>query len=549
MTKIDLFKKDSTHTQPVPMMGMGDDPESFLKNILMFSFIPKSDNMFYNAFLQIVILTIVSLIFNEAKKIISSILDTIKIYINIIKFRIEKLFGSFIRKLTKKNTIQIVRTIDMITQNKDTNEAYKAVQWYLVSNDSTNYINETPISFDVEKRQKEIKKYMPRNKSKEIIYKGKTITFNFSDVKININNGKKTKEKEIPRITLYTMSTYNAKVDPIEEFCNHCMKEYIEAQTKTQWKQMIYHHINGEWVGKESDCNKRTFDTVTLQNGLKEEIKNDLDLFINSEEWYSIREIPYTRGYLFYGHPGTGKTSIIKVASNYTKRDIHFIDLNNIKDDNELRNLFSKIDFKKTIVVIEDIDCMTNIVQDRDLNKEKETENTEEKKKEKKGENIVSHVTLSGLLNVIDGVFECKGRILIMTSNKPDILDEALIRDGRVDMRIYFGYCDKKQIKEMYNIFFDKEEHKKIDDDDIKHIPEGIYAPAKISALFTRYRNNPEKVLEEFNTIDIENVYDEIKKNMEKREIAMHELKHRNVKKNELGAGLNNDDNDDSDED
>lgn len=45
-----------------------------------------------------------------------------------------------------------------------------------------------------------------------------------------------------------------------------------------------------------------------------------------------------------------------------------------------------------------------------------------------------------GLLNVLDGVVETPGRIVIMTTNHPETLDPALIRPGRIDKRINLGY-------------------------------------------------------------------------------------------------------------
>ncbi|CAN0389181.1 unnamed protein product, partial [Ectocarpus sp. 13 AM-2016] len=47
---------------------------------------------------------------------------------------------------------------------------------------------------------------------------------------------------------------------------------------------------------------------------------------------------------------------------------------------------------------------------------------------------------VQGLLNVLDGVVDTPGRIVIMTTNHPESLDAALIRPGRIDKKIYLGY-------------------------------------------------------------------------------------------------------------
>ena len=82
---------------------------------------------------------------------------------------------------------------------------------------------------------------------------------------------------------------------------------------------------------------------------------------------------PYTRGYLLYGNPGTGKTSTIKGISNECRRHIHYLSLNEIENDNELSELIGQIKFKETILVIEDIDAMTDIIHKKEEIKKIET--------------------------------------------------------------------------------------------------------------------------------------------------------------------------------
>jgi ATP-dependent 26S proteasome regulatory subunit len=81
-------------------------------------------------------------------------------------------------------------------------------------------------------------------------------------------------------------------------------------------------------------------ETVILKDGLRKLIKDDIQLFLQSEDWYKCRGIPYKRGYLFHGSPGTGKTSMIKAISTYCKRHMHYLDLSNVRDNNQLIDLF-----------------------------------------------------------------------------------------------------------------------------------------------------------------------------------------------------------------
>ena len=230
---------------------------------------------------------------------------------------------------------------------------------------------------------------------------------------------------------------------------------------------------------------------------MKEDIKQDLQLFLNSEEWYKDRDIPYTRGYLFYGYPGTGKTSMIKGISTYCKRHIHFLMLSNVKSDADLIELFKKINYKDTILVLEDIDAMIEIVKSRERqyddqsNDDKNNDDNNKKNDDNKSKKQISTLTLSGLLNALDGVFSCHGRILIITTNHPEVLDEALVRPGRIDGKYLFDNCDRTQIKELYEMFFNKPAN----ENQLNKIQFKNYSPAHITSVFLRYRNKLDEAL------------------------------------------------------
>lgn len=199
--------------------------------------------------------------------------------------------------------------------------------------------------------------------------------------------------------------------------------------------------------------------------------------------------------------------------------------LNNINSDDELIELLKSIDYKSTILVIEDIDCMTNIIQSRqDKNKNEDLVGIKKELDELKNiinnndknlnnndfnkNKFTNNVTLSGLLNAIDGIFNNYGRILVMTTNHPEILDKALIRPGRIDKKIIFDNCDSGQISDMYNIFFNM----KADPEQLKLIEEYKYSPAYITKLLLHYRDDPLNALlniDKFNEdIEIKPLYE-----------------------------------------
>jgi len=202
-------------------------------------------------------------------------------------------------------------------------------------------------------------------------------------------------------------------------------------------------------------------------------VKKRVELFVNNKKWYRQRGIPHTLGILLYGPPGTGKTSLIKAIANFTHRHVINIKLQEetsqnalsnlfynenilVKKDNQLENIF--ISLSERIYVIEDIDCLTDIVKNRRRLIEIEDDKEDEEKINKsiyKKRKKKTEINLSFLLNLLDGILETPGRILFITTNNPELLDEALIRPGRIDINLNLGYCSIDMIEEMFCEFFE----------------------------------------------------------------------------------------------
>ena len=201
----------------------------------------------------------------------------------------------------------------------------------------------------------------------------------------------------------------------------------------------------------------------------KDEIVKNIMFFINNPEWYEKRGIPYTLGILLWGEPGCGKTGFIKSIMNLTKRHGINIKLNNKFNMNMLKDIIYDeeigndliIPQDKRILIFEDIDCMSDIVKDRDikqidLNEEQLCDKKEKKEKKDKKPNKedTENNNLSYLLNILDGLHECTGRIIIMTTNKPELLDKALIRPGRIDYKIHFTKATINDITNILNFYW-----------------------------------------------------------------------------------------------
>ncbi|KAK4696115.1 hypothetical protein P7C71_g1751, partial [Lecanoromycetidae sp. Uapishka_2] len=157
---------------------------------------------------------------------------------------------------------------------------------------------------------------------------------------------------------------------------------------------------------------------------------------------------------------GTGKSSLAWAIAGVFGLDIYCISLvDPFLTEEDLGMMFTSLP-RRCVVLLEDIDAAgLNKRQEEDqLEKPKDEDaaskigaeiskafhSVQKRDKEKQG------ITLSGLLNAIDGVASHEGRVLVMTTNFPDKLDEALVRPGRIDMKIAFTNATKSQIYELF---------------------------------------------------------------------------------------------------
>lgn len=183
---------------------------------------------------------------------------------------------------------------------------------------------------------------------------------------------------------------------------------------------------------------KRSVDSVHLPFGIKERILEDAKNFLSPEtrRFFEERGIPYRRGYLLYGVPGSGKSSLCHVLASETDRPIYVLNLSaSSMDDETFNERMSEIP-GGALVLIEDVDAA---FVDREANPENQ-------KKGKKGTGI----SFSTLLNALDGIGAVEGRLLCLTTNHIEKLDPALIRPGRIDLRFEFKNANQEQAKELF---------------------------------------------------------------------------------------------------
>ncbi|OHE91413.1 hypothetical protein CORC01_13278 [Colletotrichum orchidophilum] len=182
-----------------------------------------------------------------------------------------------------------------------------------------------------------------------------------------------------------------------------------------------------ELIGSQS----RAISTIAMDAKQKEAVVNDLKRFTEPSEskWHLERGIPYRRGYLFHGPSGTGKTSLCLALATLFQLPIYSMILGAM-DDELLFKLFHQLP-QRCMVLLEDIDT-SPVAQTR-------PQYTEPQQRQQG-----NGLTLSGLLNIIDGSGAPEGRVLVMSTNYPDKLDPAITRSGRVDMKVKFELVNKE---------------------------------------------------------------------------------------------------------
>lgn len=271
------------------------------------------------------------------------------------------------------------------------------------------------------------------------------------------------KEKEV-----LTLSCYGRSTEPIKELIEHAKTHYhLGHNAKTVIKrpapkELRRYSRHGAWV-RIANRPCRPISTVVLDEHAKLDVLRDINEYLSpsTARWYANRGIPYRRGYLFHGPPGTGKTSLTFALAGIFGLDIHVVSLlEPTLTEEDLGTLFTHLP-ARSIVLLEDIDTAGLLrVEKKDEDPSTTDDNSElsvktlakafKKANEQSEEDRKKGISLSGLLNVIDGVSSQEGRVLVMTTNHPENLDEALIRPGRVDHQVAFGNATKHQVRELF---------------------------------------------------------------------------------------------------
>ncbi|KAG0321321.1 hypothetical protein BGZ99_003970 [Dissophora globulifera] len=231
-----------------------------------------------------------------------------------------------------------------------------------------------------------------------------------------------------------TISTFGWDMSLLKMIVQDAMEE---SYKKKEGKTTIYtsQPYDTYWSSSSTRA-PRAFHSVVLAEGLKEELLDDISTFRNSSPWYHDRGVPYRRGYLLHGPPGTGKTSFIIALAGHLRMSVCIVNLGiSGLNDQQLDQLLNNAP-RNSILLMEDVDAALI------------------KRQAGKAQSGSNNVTLSGILNALDGITAQEGSVVFMTTNHIRKLAPALIRPGRCDRKMLFDYADKHQVRGMFLKFF-----------------------------------------------------------------------------------------------
>jgi chaperone BCS1 len=225
----------------------------------------------------------------------------------------------------------------------------------------------------------------------------------------------------------YSFSGYGAK-KAIDNLLAEAI-EYGKSKEAKKTKKKLWINVYAADRGPDftfiTNRVSKTFNELFLAD--KDKLIEDLKQFVKNNERYKELRIPFKRGYLFYGTPGNGKSSIAYAIADYLKYDVYTMDISTMTSSDFVQ-AYNKIP-NSSVIVLEDVDTC--------FNGRKNINN--------------SSINFSTFINALSGVGVREDIITIITTNNIEAIDSALMREGRCD----FKFEIKNPTKELAEEFLE----------------------------------------------------------------------------------------------
>lgn len=499
-------------------------------NLLFFGTLLKTENLNTNyMIILIVIYGIFNFIFNSIDK--SMLTD----YIDMMSIKIIDYFICNKKVCIEFNTHNVTYSMgysDKTSKKKIYSTDFISLLDYIKSIDIskkkeilTTQLKDTSWSNRWKDNEEEDNRYqfVPINSSEDILLDKENKIFLKMTNRFNTNE-KDQKETELDMyacVYCYYDNDYDKikKIGDLNNFITKIRKMYLDKITKQDDNQYIFVYQKMENIDEETKLvysehinkHNKSFDNVIIEK--KENLINYVKKFNFNPDKDVLNDfkkmgMPYKAGMLFWGSPGTGKTSTIKAILKETNRHGVIINLSNIESNKELEEVFRnrRINNKtytgnQLCFILEDCDAtkLSSIKDRKEQPCVSLTPNNNENNLTTEIKNIITvnqkGFDLSCFLNILDGIIELYGIMIIVTTNHPEKIDEALIRPGRIDFKYEFKKCNKFMIGEMLKLKFDLNDHQlKHYMNDINKIEDYIISPAEIQCLLFQSNNIDESL-------------------------------------------------------
>lgn len=225
------------------------------------------------------------------------------------------------------------------------------------------------------------------------------------------------------KVHIMSIKTIGRNREPLVKMITEAVER---ANTDRMGKTVVF--VNDKWGGWNEIrlLPERRLSSLFLPQTMTDDIMRDVNNFFTGHEWYQERGLPWRRGYLLHGPAGNGKSTIIQVLASELQMPVYMLTLSDeeITDTLIAQSIGSMPE--KSILVLEDFEKIDF---------------------EKKG------VTVSGLLNAIDGALASEGRLLVITANTLDAINEYFLRPGRIDRKWLIDIPTPESIKACVNVF------------------------------------------------------------------------------------------------
>ena len=335
--------------------------------------------------------------------------------------------GVLLRELPKQLWTVLVRQTTLMITVKDDDVAFQWVkEWFL---DQKFLARVRRVDLDTTLRGAALS-LIPAPGAHWFWYRGRLF-------RVTFHRSEDTKGRQQRRIESLTFETLGRRQALLRQLVDD-----VCASHKRRDDQASALYMFDDYWNRVQAYSPRLLESIILKPGEKEHVTLDLERFRATRARYRQLGVPYHRGYLFYGPPGTGKTSLVSALAASFGMSIYALNLTEL-NDRTLKAAVNEVP-ENSVILFEDIDCMR--VGDR--------RGEAGSAAEPAAASQAAGVTLSGLLNVLDGFHAPENVVFILTTNHAETLDPALLRPGRIDYKLLLGEAEAMQKAALYRRFF-----------------------------------------------------------------------------------------------